>query len=222
MARMSKIAGVIGIASIIVPWTIMYLSLFRTFFISFNWIILTIAIGLMRGRITHLDFLFVNSFPFVDAALSVIGLIFILAGSVILIVSRNHPRIGGIFLLVGSAIVIIDYLYDEAKYGRFSFIPIGMVLGIIGGIIGTIAKPEKWEAKNENDDAIEKILKLKRLLDAGIITKEEFEAQKNKIMHGSSSDPVEQKLKDLKALLDSGAISQSEYEQQKSKILRGI
>ncbi len=94
--------------------------------------------------------------------------------------------------------------------------------GIIPGIMLLIAHSPIEELSTNgiiSDDYIDKVLKLKSMMDAGVITKEEFEAQKNKIMRGSTSDPVEQKLKDLKALLDSGAISQSEYEQQKSAIL---
>ncbi|MGC8982096.1 MAG: SHOCT domain-containing protein, partial [Minisyncoccia bacterium] len=97
--------------------------------------------------------------------------------------------------------------------------------GIIPGIMLLIAHSAIEQLNSGgviSDSSIDKVLKLKSMMDAGIITKEEFEAQKNRIMYGSSSDPVEQKLKDLKALLDSGAISQSEYEEQKSKILRGI
>jgi len=60
-------------------------------------------------------------------------------------------------------------------------------------------------------------------MESGVITKEEFEAQKNKLLHGSSlSDSVESKLKELKSLLDSGAINQSEYDEQKRKLLEKL
>ncbi len=218
MTKASKAAGILGIVSIMIPWTLMYFSYFRNLFISFNWIPFTVSVVLAGGHITHLNFYFLNKFPLIDAALSMIGLALILAGAIILIASKNYSRVGGILLLLGSIIVIIDYLYDEIKYGRFSFIPLGMVIGVIGGIVGLIAKPERKQEKNEDNNAIERIMKLKKLLDAGIISREEFEAQKNNLLR-STSDPVEQKLKDLKALLDSGAISQSEYEKEKYNIL---
>ncbi|MEM4066936.1 MAG: SHOCT domain-containing protein, partial [Candidatus Micrarchaeaceae archaeon] len=65
--------------------------------------------------------------------------------------------------------------------------------------------------------------KLKTLMDSGVISKEDFEAQKNKLLRGmSSSDSVEEKLKKLKSLLDSGAITQEEYERQKKAVLENI
>ncbi|MEM3574084.1 MAG: SHOCT domain-containing protein, partial [Nitrososphaeria archaeon] len=65
--------------------------------------------------------------------------------------------------------------------------------------------------------------KLKTLMDSGVISKEDFEAQKNKLLHGvSSSYSTEEKLKNLKSLLDSGAITQEEYEKQKKAILENI
>jgi len=86
-----------------------------------------------------------------------------------------------------------------------------------------ISKPVKQVPSKEQEDNVEKLLKLKSLMESGVITKEEFEAQKNKLIHGSSSsDSVESKLKDLKSLLDSGAINQSEYDEWKSKILGRI
>jgi len=95
--------------------------------------------------------------------------------------------------------------------------------GIIPGVMLLIAHGPIEELGTEGEisgDNLDRLMKLKSLMDSGVITKEEFEAQKNKLIHGSSSsDSVESKLKDLKSLLDSGAITQSEYDEQKRKLL---
>jgi uncharacterized membrane protein len=71
-----------------------------------------------------------------------------------------------------------------------------------------------------NDNSIEKLIKLKDLLDKGLITKEEFEAEKARLTKElTPTGDVEEKLNKLKALLDSGAITQNEYEEQKQAIL---
>jgi hypothetical protein len=98
--------------------------------------------------------------------------------------------------------------------------------GIIPGVMLLIAHGPIEELGTEGEmssDNLDRLMKLKSLMESGVITKEEFEAQKNKLIHGSSSsDSVESKLKDLKSLLDSGAINQSEYDEQKRKLLEKI
>jgi len=98
--------------------------------------------------------------------------------------------------------------------------------GIIPGVMLLIAHGPIEELGTEGEisgDNLDRLLKLKSLMESGVITKEEFEAQKNKLLHGSSSsDSVESKLKELKSLLDSGAINQSEYDEQKRKLLEKL
>jgi hypothetical protein len=74
---------------------------------------------------------------------------------------------------------------------------------------------------------LERISRLKSMLDTGVITKEEFESQKSLILHPSSTqpsaaDPLQTQLVKLKSLYDSGAITETEYEQQKRKLLSEI
>ena len=98
-------------------------------------------------------------------------------------------------------------------------------------------------------DSLDRIGKLKSLLDAGAITKEEFESQKNSILHPgavqssqsspkglqtvANSTPITQasgsqlsgdalKLERLKGMLDGGLITQQDYDEQKKKILGTI
>ena len=98
-------------------------------------------------------------------------------------------------------------------------------------------------------DSLERIGRLKSLLDAGAITKEEFESQKNLILHPGTAQarqsnskgsqtvatgtPIPQasgpqlsgdalKLERLKGMLDGGLITQQDYDEQKKKILGAI
>ena len=70
-------------------------------------------------------------------------------------------------------------------------------------------------------DSLDRLGKLKALLDSGAITQAEYDSQKDAILHPGRPQPsgVEEELRKLKALFDSGAITQTEYDEQKRKIL---
>lgn len=68
-------------------------------------------------------------------------------------------------------------------------------------------------------DAIDKLKRLKALLDAGVISREDFEGQKTIILRGFQTGTDPDELRKLKALLDGGALSQEEYEVQKQRFL---
>lgn len=74
-------------------------------------------------------------------------------------------------------------------------------------------------------DSLDKISKLKSLLDSGAITKEEFESQKNSILHPGTAPrtpTIEDELRRLKQLCDSGALMAAEYEELKKKSLEKL
>jgi hypothetical protein len=68
-------------------------------------------------------------------------------------------------------------------------------------------------------DAVDKLIKLKGLLDADVISKQDFEAQKVAILQRplTAADPDD--LRKLKSLSDAGALTQEEYEFQKQRFL---
>ena len=85
---------------------------------------------------------------------------------------------------------------------------------------------------------MDKLLKFKSLLDAGLITRNEYDEQKNFILHGTTAptgtankaiagtkaepaDTLQAQLLELKGLYESGAISEQDYDTQKKLILRG-
>lgn len=223
MARLRVAAGVLGIISLVIPWTFFYMSYYNYLYVFLDWVPFNVDFIEENGHFAHFSYYLFTSFSTVDLTLSVLGLILILSGSIILLASQSHPKVGGTLLLIGAIVVILDYLYDESKYGRFEFIPVGMLLGTLGGILGIIARPIETEPSKVGEDNLEKLQKLKILMDEGIITKEDFEAQKNTLLHGMpTNESVETKLKNLKSLLDSGTINQSEYDQQKKELLKKL
>jgi hypothetical protein len=68
-------------------------------------------------------------------------------------------------------------------------------------------------------DAVDKLIKLKELLDLGVISKEDFEAQKVAILQRSFATIEPDELRKLKSLLDAGALTPDEYEVQKQRFL---
>ncbi len=72
---------------------------------------------------------------------------------------------------------------------------------------------------------IKRLEKLKSLLDAGAITREEFDKGKRAIIGRDEEeetgvdDPVVARLRQLKTLYESGALSEEEYEEQKELVL---
>lgn len=104
--------------------------------------------------------------------------------------------------------------------------------GVIPGIMLLVAYgpitalPPDLAAKHSSlqTDSIDKLSKLKGLLDSNIITKEEFDNQKNLLMHQQgnqtkSGSSIEEQLAKLKALYDTGAITKPEYDQQRQVLL---
>ena len=89
---------------------------------------------------------------------------------------------------------------------------------IQNGAIQTAAIPDG------NGSEIEKIVKLKGLMDSGAITREEFEELKQRLLGTISplKGGLEQQLAALKSLADSGALSQAEYAVEKKKLLDKI
>lgn len=96
--------------------------------------------------------------------------------------------------------------------------------GIISGVMLLLAHGPiaEFQEGGLSEDSIDRLVKLKTLLDSGVISKEEFEQQKAKITVGSSTGGTEEQLRKLKSLLDSRTITQSEYEQQKKVLLEKL
>ncbi|MGB9815928.1 MAG: SHOCT domain-containing protein, partial [Thermoplasmata archaeon] len=133
----------------------------------------------------------------------------------------------GIPGLIGSGSAIMELTKTNIPMGTsiWTIVIIVIIVAVIALIAVFIIMKRKTGPKVSketgiNDNSIEKLIKLKDLLDKGLITKEEFEAEKARLTKElTPTGDVEEKLNKLKALLDSGAITQNEYEEQKQAIL---
>ena len=109
----------------------------------------------------------------------------------------------------------------------------GILAGVVPGVLMLVASSEindlpagRYTADPAfSPDAMEKLLRLKQLLDSGTITQADFEGQKQRLMGGAvcgqqSSEPDE--LRKLKELRDCGAISAAEFENLKQKFLEAL
>lgn len=102
-------------------------------------------------------------------------------------------------------------------------IPGVMLLVAHSSIMNISTKPMEKTGGISTED-LDKLAKLKSLLDSKVISKEDFELQKNKILQPSKQGPssIEADLSKLKSLYDSGAITEKEFDEQRRKLLSKI
>jgi hypothetical protein len=110
--------------------------------------------------------------------------------------------------------------------------PAGLVLGRALHAPGTFARAsapaERASASGQGMSAaemIEKLSRLKSLLDSGAISREDFEKQKTKISRRtvSYSHPADpEDFRKLKSLLDSGVLTEEEYDAHKQRLLEQL
>jgi hypothetical protein len=176
MPSRGQVAGLLAFVSLIVPWWVS----FGTDYAELDW---TIAgLGFANGR-TY----FFNLTQFLPIHETLYGLAFIilLAGAVILLASGQHTRVGASMVVLGILISVIDIVLSEYDYGPFLVMPIGLILALVAGIVGLTAKPPlpMGTVLGPTESSLDKLVKLKELLDAGAITEGEFEEQKRIILH---------------------------------------
>ena len=68
---------------------------------------------------------------------------------------------------------------ENGGIGNMAFMGMGMnaVGGAMGGLQQPVSQPEQ-----KQEDPMEKLKKMKEMLDAGLITQEDYDAQKKKIL----------------------------------------
>ena len=116
------------------------------------------------------------------------------------------------------------------------WVVLGFVAGIIPGVMLLVASTEINELSSTavvaragssgfSPDDMDKLMRLKQLVDNGTITPQDFEAQKQRILGGTAAQPEAtepDELRKLKGLLDCGAISSEEYETHKRRFLEAL
>jgi putative membrane protein len=99
----------------------------------------------------------------------------------------------------------------------------GIMLWVVYGPINELPSNIAVKRSSIETESIDKLSKLKGLLDSNVITNEEFYNQKSLLIgHGNQTNEentVEEQLTKLKTLYDSGAITKPEYDQQRQVLL---
>jgi len=148
----------------------------------------------------------------------IIGLVFMIPSIIVM------KRAGRLYNAANRADIPALKANDSVGWAIVALIFTGVIPGIMlllahGSIIDLKIKEERDSSILETD-VLDKLERLKNLLDTGAITRDEFETQKKKIIgKPQMTGTPEEELKRLKQLFDSGAITKTEYEEQKKQIL---
>lgn len=153
-----------------------------------------------------------------------VGIFFLIWMVLSLFVMR---RIGKMYKAAVNGDVVVLKQINSFAWTLIALIFAGVIPGIMllltQGPINEMTMTMTADSSGPETEVIEKLSKLKSLLDSGIITKGEFDAKKNTLLHPESNaevaNSVEAQLAKLKTLFDSGAITQTEYDQQRQTIL---
>jgi hypothetical protein len=176
MVSTARIAGILALASLVVPWEATYGS----GCLAVGWT--AFGFGFCQSGGSYLYNLTQYLPP--DAALSALLLVLVLIGALLLIIKQDSPKIGASLLVVGIVVSIVDTICSELAYSAFLPIPMGFFLALVAGIIGFVAKSPGLAPTTITGatSSVDKLIKLKGLLDSGAITREEFEEQKKIIL----------------------------------------
>jgi ABC-type multidrug transport system fused ATPase/permease subunit len=185
MTTRAQTAGIITFVSLIVPWGVGGGSS-----LSFLWIRWTIvSYSYLNGYGSY--FSNVLQFPIFDILFSIVIFIALLLGAILLLARSNFPKLGASIVLSGVAFSILYLAYLYLAPGGINLIsngevlvPVGLFLSITGAIVGLRAKslvapPNK---ANQSERSLDRLVKLKELLDSGALTREEFEKQKQIVL----------------------------------------
>ncbi|MGA2271129.1 MAG: SHOCT domain-containing protein [Bryobacteraceae bacterium] len=128
------------------------------------------------------------------------------------------PVVGIVVLGSRNLDAISDLLFHKAKAATAGLQPSNEGRGSEAhrGSAGTPGVPGGRELSSEDMD---KLVRLKALLDQGAIAQADFDAQKKRLLQEPivAEEPAE--LQRLKQLLDAGALTKEEYEAQKQRFL---
>lgn len=183
----------------------------------------------------------------------VIILLLVLAGGAVVLYSNTQKQ--SIRLLLGGligwiiAVIAVFVISGDSKTGEYWLRFVAFLSLAPGGISGLLVthmlnkkSSNSVDKKTMNSDNVksvpEQLQVLKSLLDSGVLSQEEFEDQKKKILGiaepskaqiitptyvDKKEDTITQgisgQLIELKSLLDSQAISKDEYDQLKQQLL---
>lgn len=120
----------------------------------------------------------------------------------------------------------LDNLADLLSHGAAALHSGGIVQGIVAPPGPTPPAQASATDSMSLRQSVDKLVKLKRLLDAGVISKGDFENQKQRVLtlpllpDQNGADPED--FIRLKTVFEAGALTESEYEAQKNRALQHI
>ncbi len=176
----ATIAGILSIISILIPW-----SIYHDFYVTE---IIWQLFGVWQHQ-WHIGITYFTRWFIVDKYLSLFSFIFLLIGAILLFVVSKKPKVGASLVLAGMLFFIIDLLYNGVA-NHFWMVPIAPFLALAAAILGFTAKPVSarptgalYSRQSPAEvDRYEQLARLKKLLDSGAISKEEYEQMKKKIL----------------------------------------
>jgi hypothetical protein len=175
MASRARVAGIITLVSLIIPWDLSYGS----GFFNYDWTIFGYDLSSQ-----YVGFYYFLQYRFIDGILSALSFVILIIAAILLLAKPSLPKLGASMVLAGVVISSIEFAYQELT-SPFAFIPMGLFLAFVAAIVGLTAKRLIYipaSSATVETDYLDKLIKLKELLDSGAITREEFEEQKRIIL----------------------------------------
>ena len=178
MVSIARIAGILGLVSLVVPFELS----FYPNVLEIDWTLF--GAEFYRGGSYFFN---ISQFLLADEVLSALLFLFVLAGSLLLIIGQRRAKLGSLLLAMGILFYLVDTLYLESR-ASFTPVPLGFFLVMAASILARIAKPTAPTMAKPftADSSLDKLAKLKSLLDSGAITQQEFDEQKRLILAGDS------------------------------------
>jgi len=182
MMSRATTAGVLSIISIVIPWSVFYS-------LRFNYLVINWQLFEFWWTPGEFELNYFAQWDVIDKYLSIFSFLPVLVGAILLLTLHKKPKAGASLVLVGMLIFVVDIVYDGLHYS-FWTIPIAPFIALIAAILGFVAKPVSVYPTGASGlrqqpvevDRFEELAKLKKLLDSGAITKEEYEQIKKKIL----------------------------------------
>ena len=175
------------------------------------------------GSMLYYLFIYRYSYPILGLLVySIIAVVFLIPS---ILVMRHSGRL---YNAAKRADVQELKYADSVGWGVVALIFTGVIPGIMlliahGSISDLQFTKSRSSGSTLEEDSLAKLERLKSLQDEGILSKDEFEEQKKKILKPmTKSSTPEEELRRLKELLDAGAINEAEFKAQKKRILSNL
>ena len=172
-------AGIVGLLSLLVPCEIYLFS--NSFMVSWT-------VGFLDCYGSPTSCLSVGLTQLggdtIDLVLLALTLVFILTGSILLLTHRGSLRLGATSLALGLILNVSEFYVYDIYQGDGNPLPLGAVLMVVACVLGFTgpSRPRPLAANEQTVSPTEHLARLKALLDSGVVTREEYEEMKKRIL----------------------------------------